>query len=341
MVVIKISQHGSDSPELYRFEEAPISIGRSIENRVIINDASVSSQHCEIVYENDQYLLRDTSSLNGLVVKGKKVSELELGVHSKIRLGTVKVEIFTDQNPVEKTVRVDLEEWRKQSAKEDRVAILHSILLLSGTFLMQIIDSSQRAREFEWFETVLMGVSSAVGIALIAFFISIYSKVQAKKYQYFKILRPVALLSFFVQIDSLAGDFLNFNLPGSATYSVIKVIFSLSLLFLLIFTIGQTIFKTVNKQKVAAVSGGLIMLFLFITEGVQFYQSYKGNGYQFRGTLAYPLRSQVGAPSDFKDFFADLDDAYKEIQEDREKKQKKKSEEENSKDKQDNSKKAN
>ncbi len=326
MIVVKVIQPGSDSPEFYRFEEAPISIGRGIENRVIINDASISSRHCEIVENAGNYVIRDTGSLNGIVIDGKKKEEIDLGGRTKLYLGTVKVEIFTDLGPVEKTVRIDLEEWKNKSITEDRKVIMQTIGLFFAGICLNIINYSQKAIQSEMMEMVLVAVSSTLGYAVIALLISIYSKVHARKYQYFRVLRPFALISFVVEFEALFGQVLEFNFPSQGLYLGIKYLAGLVLMFWLLFSLGKTIYQNVNPKKLAAISSAILILFIVTTRGVDFYRSRQGNGYDFSHTLAYPLFNMSHSSRGFDSLFKEFDNAYKEILEDKKEEDEKKKE---------------
>ena len=74
----------------YELTEAKISVGRTDENVIHINDASVSTHHAEFVLKGGEYVLRDLGSTNGIRVNGKSVNEAKLCPGDRIRFGSVE-----------------------------------------------------------------------------------------------------------------------------------------------------------------------------------------------------------------------------------------------------------
>lgn len=77
-------------PEHYEFEEPHITIGRSMENSIIIPDESLSSSHAQLVRNPDgTYTLMDLGSTNGTYVDGEPISEQVLGASASLAFGQV------------------------------------------------------------------------------------------------------------------------------------------------------------------------------------------------------------------------------------------------------------
>jgi pSer/pThr/pTyr-binding forkhead associated (FHA) protein len=74
----------------YDLTEAKISVGRTEDNAIFINDASVSVHHAEFVLTGGEYVLRDLGSTNGIRVNGKPVSEAKLCPGDRLRFGSVE-----------------------------------------------------------------------------------------------------------------------------------------------------------------------------------------------------------------------------------------------------------
>ena len=70
---------------------AGMSIGRSDKNELVIQDGTVSGQHCKIEYSGNQYMIIDMNSTNGTIVNGNKVSTSEVKQGDKIQLGKVQI----------------------------------------------------------------------------------------------------------------------------------------------------------------------------------------------------------------------------------------------------------
>lgn len=76
-----------------------ISIGRRSDNTLPIENSSVSGHHCEIVFENERYVLRDLGSTNGTRVNHKDVTESKLRAKDIVQVGSV--EFMFDASPGE------------------------------------------------------------------------------------------------------------------------------------------------------------------------------------------------------------------------------------------------
>jgi pSer/pThr/pTyr-binding forkhead associated (FHA) protein len=67
-----------------------ISLGRSPENAIHIDDPSVSSRHAQLQASADSYVLRDLGSTNGTRVNGDTITEVLLKPGDDIRFGKVE-----------------------------------------------------------------------------------------------------------------------------------------------------------------------------------------------------------------------------------------------------------
>ena len=63
---------------IFPLEEKVFTIGRNLENHLVINDPTVSRFHAEIHYSDCQYLLVDKNSSSGTFLNNKRVSESAL-----------------------------------------------------------------------------------------------------------------------------------------------------------------------------------------------------------------------------------------------------------------------
>ena len=131
---------------------ADITIGRSKSNMVVIDDNQVSRHHALLSQRNGQYIIKDTNSLNGIYVNGKKVAGSQL-LHPKdiVRIGnttlpwlmyftpgyieTYKVANNNDgENSLNKTER-NTEKTRQLNSNENSYTITGFVL----AFLMPVL----------------------------------------------------------------------------------------------------------------------------------------------------------------------------------------------------------
>jgi pSer/pThr/pTyr-binding forkhead associated (FHA) protein len=68
-----------------------ISIGRTTENEISIQDHNVSRRHGVLVRDGDDYQLHDFKSANGTFVNGERIMAVKLQHGASIRLGAVEL----------------------------------------------------------------------------------------------------------------------------------------------------------------------------------------------------------------------------------------------------------
>ena len=82
-----------------------ISIGRTAENEIYIQDHNVSRRHGILVRDGDDYQLHDFKSANGTFVNGERIMAVKLQHGASIRLGAV--ELRYESTPAKAVVSPD------------------------------------------------------------------------------------------------------------------------------------------------------------------------------------------------------------------------------------------
>jgi diguanylate cyclase (GGDEF)-like protein len=86
---------GNAMGEMFKLDRKRTVIGRGPSADVCMLDDGVSREHCEIVIEGDQVVLRDLESTNGTYCRGSRIQRHLLGDGDKILVGTGTVLKFT------------------------------------------------------------------------------------------------------------------------------------------------------------------------------------------------------------------------------------------------------
>ncbi len=94
---------GSMIGEMYRVGRERTIVGRGQKADVRILDDGISREHCEIVMEDGQPVLRDLQSTNGTLVKGSRVETHQLQDGDKILVGSSTILKFTYHDHVDVT----------------------------------------------------------------------------------------------------------------------------------------------------------------------------------------------------------------------------------------------
>jgi pSer/pThr/pTyr-binding forkhead associated (FHA) protein len=79
---------------VFDISSCQITIGRDTSNAISLSqDTSVSRKHAEIIYENGQYILRDSGSTNGIFVNGQKALEASITPADLIQIGATQFQL--------------------------------------------------------------------------------------------------------------------------------------------------------------------------------------------------------------------------------------------------------
>lgn len=92
---LEITQFGYQ-PRHIELDEEEAVIGRSSECDVQLFLDNVSRKHARIIYTNEDYLIEDLDSTNGVYVNGIKVARCILRNHDQIEIGDVKI-VFNEE----------------------------------------------------------------------------------------------------------------------------------------------------------------------------------------------------------------------------------------------------
>lgn len=95
-------------------ETDELTIGRSADNTLPINNASVSGHHAKIVRDGEHFILKDVGSTNGTRVNTKDVKEVVLKPKDLIQIGSVEflfnsdeLGVVPDEDPLTQTEVVE------------------------------------------------------------------------------------------------------------------------------------------------------------------------------------------------------------------------------------------
>jgi pSer/pThr/pTyr-binding forkhead associated (FHA) protein len=78
-------------------DEDELTIGRNSDNKLPINNASVSGHHARIARDGDRFILKDLGSTNGTRVNTKDVKEVVLRPKDLIQVGSVELMFNSDE----------------------------------------------------------------------------------------------------------------------------------------------------------------------------------------------------------------------------------------------------
>jgi len=93
-VTLRFGNNDLGTWEIY--DEQPVTVGRSPENAVVIDNPGVSRHHCKVEKRGDVCVVADLSSNNGTFLNGKKVDVANLNNGDEIAVGKHIIQFIDD-----------------------------------------------------------------------------------------------------------------------------------------------------------------------------------------------------------------------------------------------------
>jgi len=93
---------GSEEKDgIFDLSEREVVIGRSPECDIQLGVQNVSRKHARVLLQNEEYLIEDLGSTNGVFVNGIKVAKCVLRANDQIEIGGVKL-VFNEEKRLPK-----------------------------------------------------------------------------------------------------------------------------------------------------------------------------------------------------------------------------------------------
>ncbi len=111
----------------YVFERDVVTLGAMEDNDLVVDDETVSRNHCRIVREGDQYVLVDNGSTNGTFINRVRIREAYLHANCTITLGKTDIKF----QPVDEKLRIvpsDRERYGDIIGKDRSMREIYTIL---------------------------------------------------------------------------------------------------------------------------------------------------------------------------------------------------------------------
>ncbi len=146
----------------------PATIGRALDNTVILSNDSVSSHHAQIEQRIDGHYLVDLRSTNGVFYKKAKVKELKIDGLKEVYLGEIRLELGLSVEAQDKTRVIHLESHLASLRKPKHLSLYLSavtlyLLLLLDKFLSEPFSGKMFAAGLGfWFGSFFMILFAAL-----------------------------------------------------------------------------------------------------------------------------------------------------------------------------------
>ncbi|MFH1699913.1 MAG: FHA domain-containing protein [Candidatus Zixiibacteriota bacterium] len=110
-------------------EKKRISIGRTKDNDIVLENRGVSRKHAQIEFNGDNAIIIDNESLNGVFVNNRRISEEMLRDHDIITIGKYSLE------------------FNQETDKPDHAGQMDGTMILNTKQQRKLVDNDRKERE--------------------------------------------------------------------------------------------------------------------------------------------------------------------------------------------------
>jgi len=154
-----VGMSGDVKGKIFPIDREVITLGRSKDNTIVIDNPTVSGHHCSVTREADYFVLRDHESTNGTRLNAKEVTEGHLRPKDLVQVGSVEFMFDAEKSEAVET----------HSYAETHVEVAPGPVAAPESF-NSISPFGARRRESKglWFLLIaIVGVAALVGVIVV------------------------------------------------------------------------------------------------------------------------------------------------------------------------------
>ncbi len=161
-------------------EKERLSIGRSADNDIVLDNRGVSRRHAQIEFTDKGALLIDNDSLNGTFLNQRKVTEHRLGNRDTITIGKFDLIFFSEAESTKKMSDMDGTMVLNTKKQKDLIDLDREAeemaAQIGASILLELVGEEKLTHPLDK-ETVTIGKASFVDVKVGGFLLP---KIQAK-----------------------------------------------------------------------------------------------------------------------------------------------------------------
>jgi pSer/pThr/pTyr-binding forkhead associated (FHA) protein len=161
-------------------EKKRITIGRTADNDIVLDNLGVSRKHAQIEFSPDSAVIMDNESLNGTFVNNRKVTEEILKEDDQITIGKYNLVYRKEPEKAQKLTDMDgtmVLRTKKQKELLEKDRQERELVSKSGCSLLLGLENSDTDKYWLDKDVITMGKSKFADITARGFFLS---RIQAK-----------------------------------------------------------------------------------------------------------------------------------------------------------------
>lgn len=249
----------------HKLDSFPVSVGRALDNDVIVSDVTVSPHHLRIDEKESGFEVTNLSNENGTKLDSVKMSEATaaLEIPSRLLLGDLKINIMspdTELTPTRiKATKVGFFSLLKNPYWAAFFVVLSFLLTLLGRFIRTPVA------EDPWVH-VSKVLPALLFVFLIALVIACVSRLSAHRWALVPAISIAALFMLLPQVFDHVGRFLDYYLTSSLPSSIFEHVrnFLLVPLLLVIYMIRVHYLKLLSAFGIAFLATMPISAFFLV-----------------------------------------------------------------------------
>jgi len=228
MVVLEIFG-GGKHPKFERIPDLPISIGRALDNDLIIDDPYVDPHHLRLELNSDHsgWIVSDLSSTNHTVKNRQNIEITDVKSGDELLLGKTRIRVYSENHAVAPTLSLrDLEHWLLGFDAIRWVVLL--MTALAGTVCLQMyLESTEDAIKPDVYATTVITILASV--ILVGGIWALISRIMKGEPRFTPLLNLTLVQSMVVLLLTLLLNVIFFNIPGTPGREILENIISLVL----------------------------------------------------------------------------------------------------------------
>lgn len=266
MIIVRVHEH--DHPVSHLVEDFPCIIGRSLKCEVRIDEPTVSARHAELRQDSEGYVLVDLGSTNGITRDNERLTEVRIKTNETVFIGDVKVDLMTEEElPKTKVNRLPKEPLLGTARHEIPRVLGTVILTYLGICLVPASDHYKQywppERPYEILGSALFLWALILGVAFV---ISLFCKLNSKRFHFRQILALMAGTFVFARFFLQFAPTLIFNLHNFAPAGWLLHLGYGALAFHFFYVLQRYAFHHWGQRLRAAVAGGVALSVVLLVE---------------------------------------------------------------------------
>lgn len=315
IIVDVLPPQGETTETRHVFDQAKVTLGRSYQNDVILDDPFISPKHLIVVIENGQFKLKDLASKNGTQVNN------EAPVHDKvfsadsgaiITLGKTRIKLMTPDHPVAPARPLDNLAGIREFIDRPWVPLLFSLGVIG--FGVLVTFSSQPSPKFWDTELYTMIIGFSAGILSYAGILSLYTFYRYKRSYFIRNIVVSCTGLFISQVYEELQPFIYFWILNDGLVGILDLILNFAILYSILWAGVRLTKDAMSHREVANLAWIPLVLILIGAVGKNLGDLDFSNQPSFHSYLApgmKPIQEPLSVP-EFLESGAEIFDTLKE-----------------------------